>query len=151
MRVRLGRQRSRLVTPSISSRRKRTQSRSPPSGNGKGPLPWAQTVTEARAPARPWLGCPAPHGEQTLQGLGRQVGDTLPTPHSAGGKAECPAPSRGPPAPAVLLLLDLGPRCSRRLCRPDLGSPQAPPLPQPPKDLFHPRGETAKGQLARDQ
>lgn len=42
-----------LTPPSLSPRRKKTQSRSPPSGSGRAPPPWGPTVTESLPPARP--------------------------------------------------------------------------------------------------
>ena len=68
--------------PSISSRRKKTQNQSPPSGNGRGPLQWGLTVTER--PCVPhstpsWTALPS-LVNQRLIGAGEIIGET-PCPH----------------------------------------------------------------------
>ena len=78
--------------PPLSPRRKKTQNRSPPSGNGKGPLQWGLTVTEALFPVHPKLDCPPLLGESEVnRGWGDRRGSSLsPSQSSPGEKDELP-------------------------------------------------------------
>lgn len=96
--------------PSISSRRKKTQNQSPPSGNGRGPLQWGLTVTEALcSPFHPQLDCPPLLGESEVnRGWGDRRGNTLsPSQSSPWEKDELPPsaqPEKLPCSPQSLLL-----------------------------------------------
>lgn len=80
------------ILPPLSPRRKKTQNRSPPSGNGKGPLQWGLTVTEALFPIHPKLDCPPLLGESEVnRGWGDRRGSSLsPSQSSPGEKDELP-------------------------------------------------------------
>lgn len=106
--------------PPLSPRRKKTQNRSPPRGNGKGPLQWGLTVTEALFPVHPQLDCPPLLGESEVnRGWGDRRGSSLsPSQSSPREKDELPPgaqPSREaavqPPAPPPPLWGPQPPRC----------------------------------------
>lgn len=98
-----------MTAPPISSRRKKTQNRSLPSGNGKGPLQWGLTVTEETldAPSYPQLDCPPLLGESKVnKGWGGSGETLLPLPKAhLMGRTSCPLwlslrSCRAAPAPA---------------------------------------------------